>query len=62
MEKVKLVQKLCLTLPNRAHNKTLGTSNSRHGDDFVLRLHGRCAEGSVLFGGNEVALDVWRGS
>ena len=51
-----------VTLPNSAPNKTLGTSGSRLGNDFVPRLHGRCAEGSVRFGGNEVALDVWRGS
>jgi hypothetical protein len=51
-----------VTLPNRARNKSPGTSVSRRGDDFVLRLQGRCAEGSVRFGGNEVALDVWRGS
>jgi hypothetical protein len=36
-----------VTLPNRARNKSPGTSGSRCSDDFTPRLQGRCAEGSV---------------
>ena len=34
-----------VTLPNRARNKSPGTSGSRRSDDFTPRLHGRCPEG-----------------
>jgi len=36
-----------VTLPNRARNKSPGTSDSRRSDDFTPCLHGRCPEGSV---------------
>jgi hypothetical protein len=36
-----------VTLPNRSHHKSSGTSGSRHCDDFTPRLQRRCPEGSV---------------
>jgi len=36
-----------VTLPNRARNRSPGTSGSRRSDDFIPRLQGRCPESSV---------------
>lgn len=47
-----------ITLPNRARNKSRGTSGSRRGDGFAPRLHGRCLVGPVRCCLGEMALDI----
>jgi hypothetical protein len=47
-----------VTLPNRARNKSPGTSGSRRSDDFTPRLQSRCPEGSVRCCRGEMTLDV----
>ena len=47
-----------VTLPNRARNKSPGTSVSSCSDDFVPCLHRRGPKASVRSGGGQVALDV----
>ena len=47
-----------VTLPNRARNKSPGTSGSRRSGDFTPRLQGRCPEGSVRSCRGEMTLDV----
>jgi hypothetical protein len=45
--KIRNVIEGSVTLPNRARNKSPGTSGSRRSDDFTPRLHGRRPDGSV---------------
>jgi hypothetical protein len=47
-----------VTLPDRARNKSLGTSSSRRSDNFTPRLQGQCSQGSVCSCSGEMTLDV----
>jgi len=47
-----------VALPNRARNKSPGTSGSRRSDDFTPRLQSRCPEGSVRSCRGEMTSDV----